>query len=458
MEILKQRINKTDNVCHNTKSNNKNHEINNINFLSSESCERNYISNSNEAFNENNKNINKNIIKFTKNSKSFEKMDLITKLSLILENENITKTEKIRTKNIFQNFVYYLNTNNSINKKTKSIFSKNLIYTKRIKISDVDKFIDDKYKQSTDLTIHTMKIKMRKYVRLVNNEPKLNFQKKQNKIIHISHSEDNKSKDIKIIIKYLSSKSNLLNILLFYFLYYVGLNYSLVSRLMIKNFKQAFKVLLIQKGTKIIKHFFPKQIINVLFYYFMESRSFESKYFFHDDVREQKNQSRTQFIKNEVKLFLDEIPDIKEKNKQKLLSEFSRLRKSKRLTKIGYCLFEQTFTKENDILKINEKNKNYCKFEDESDYIFNKNEECLNNINSLDNIKIKDDISSINYDGDIENSNDLNTSKLMNKGGKSNHLKKKFLESDYEYKNTTLFNNYEEDNSNSLLSLISNSF
>ena len=44
----------------------------------------------------------------------------------------------------------------------------------------------------------------------------------------------------------------------------------------------------------------------------------------------------------------------------------------------------------------------------ESDYIFNQNDESLNGINSLENIKFKDDISSINYDGDKENSNDLN--------------------------------------------------
>ena len=296
---------KNDNIHHNSKSKRKNHSQNNINYLSSESCVRNYRANSEKGFNINNKNINKDIIKLTKNSNSFEKMDLITKLSLILENQKITKTEKNRTKNIFQNFINYLNNNNnSINKKKNHKPSNSFIYDKRIKITDVTKFIDYKYKQSTDLTIHNMKIRMRKYVRLLNNEPKLNFQKKLNKIIQNNHSEDNKSKDIKKIIKYLSSKSNLLNILLFYFLYYIGLNYSLVSRLMIKNFKQDFKVLLIQKGTKIIKHFFPKQIINVLFYYFMESRSFKSKYFFYDNIKTKKINLVLNLYKMKLKNFL----------------------------------------------------------------------------------------------------------------------------------------------------------
>lgn len=75
---------KNDNIHHNSKSKRKNHSQNNINYLSSESCVRNYRANSEKGFNINNKNINKDIIKLTKNSKSFEKMDLITKLSLIL--------------------------------------------------------------------------------------------------------------------------------------------------------------------------------------------------------------------------------------------------------------------------------------------------------------------------------------------------------------------------------------
>ena len=133
---------------------------------------------------------------------------MISKLSIILDNQNITKTEKNRTKNIFQNFVSYLNDNNSIKSGKNSIFSNNFAYAKRISIKDVNKFIEDKYKHSTDLTIHNMKIRMRKYVRLLNNEPKLNFAKSSNKIIHSNKHVDNKYKDIKLIIKYLSSKSN----------------------------------------------------------------------------------------------------------------------------------------------------------------------------------------------------------------------------------------------------------
>lgn len=176
---------------------------------------------------------------------------------------------------------------------------------------------------------------------------------------------------------------------------------------MIKNFKQDFNVLIIQKGVKIIKHFFPKTIKYALFYYFIEPRSFELKYFFYDNIKEQKSQTRTQFIKKKVKEFFDEIPELEVNNKQKILSELSRLRKAKRLTNIIYSLFDSAFSKGSNILKINTKNKNYCRFKNESDYIFNYREISLNSTKSYHNIELKDDICSINYAGDRESSIDI---------------------------------------------------
>lgn len=64
---------------------------------------------------------------------------------------------------------------------------------------------------------------------------------------------------------------------------------------------------------------------------------------------------------------LKEIPEIKFEKKQLLFSEFSKLRKSKRKTKNVLGLFFPMFTKENEILKINIEDQNYCKFKDESD-------------------------------------------------------------------------------------------
>ncbi len=53
---------------------------------------------------------------------------------------------------------------------------------------------------------------MRKYVRQLNNEPNLNFRNKTKKIYSKNPSKLNLSKEIKIIIKNLTNKSNLLNI------------------------------------------------------------------------------------------------------------------------------------------------------------------------------------------------------------------------------------------------------
>jgi len=250
MENIKQKPKNTDNSIPNSKTKIELDSINNSDIFSNYSQESKNKVNTIDTFNENNKNFQREIIKFTKNSKSFEKSDLMSRLSIILEHQNITQIEKNRTKNIFKNFIDYSNNNKSINNRKNSIIANKILYTKRIKLSDINKFIDYKYKKSTDLTIHNMKIRMRKYVRLLNNEPKLNFRNKINKISSKNHPKLNMSKDIIIIIKYLANKSNLLNILLFYFLYFVGLNYSLLSRIMIQNFKRDFDVLIIKKEQK----------------------------------------------------------------------------------------------------------------------------------------------------------------------------------------------------------------
>lgn len=221
MENLEQKTESNNKIKHKTKIKKENHNINSNDIFSSKSSIKFNISNDNGSLSENNKNLIRETIKYTKNSKSFEKIDLITRLSLKVEYQDITKTEKTRIKNLFKNFVNYLNDNKSKNKRKMTTLSKNIILAKRIKIIDINKFIDAKYKHSTNLTIHNMKNIIRKYARLLNIEPKLNFQKKYSKIIHKKYLKYNKSKDINIIIKYIARKSNLLNILLFYFLVFL---------------------------------------------------------------------------------------------------------------------------------------------------------------------------------------------------------------------------------------------
>ena len=55
-----------------------------------------------------------------------------------------------------------------------------------------------------------------------------------------------------------------------------------------------------------------------------------------------------------------------------------------------------------------------------------------------------------------ENSSELNISELNYQEKKEKNLNKKFISTNYEYKKHSLFEYYEDDSSNKLLSLISN--
>ena len=190
--------------------------------------------------------------------------------------------KKKRVLNLFKNFNKYLTKNKS--KRTSININEDTInkIKTRIKINDANNYIKSRYKNGKDSTIIHLKIKIREYIRLLNNEPNLNFREKITKNIKKTSKTKSNDSQLTIIVKHLMYKSNLLHILLFYFLYFVGLNYSLVSRIMIKNFKNGFKILLLKKISKIIKHFFPRMITNLLFYYFHNSRIYETSFFFND--------------------------------------------------------------------------------------------------------------------------------------------------------------------------------
>jgi hypothetical protein len=247
-------------------------------------------------------------------------------------------------------------------------------------------------------------------------------------------------------------KSNLLHILLFYFSYFGGLNYSLESRIMIKNFKSGFKILILKKGSKNIKHFFPKMITNLLFYYF---HTYETSFFFNDEKKQKKDESRTKAIKNQMNQFLNDIPEIEFEKKQLLMSKFPKLRKSKRITKNVFGLFFPMFFKENDILKINTEDQNYCKFKDESDYICNKDDKYSYNNEPTKLFPIQDNIDSLDYDADEENSMKLNKIKFNFRRKNENNLKDTVFNCNFESLNNLILNFSEEDNSNKALSFIS---
>ena len=158
-----------------------------------------------------------------------------------------------------------------------------------------------------------MKIKMRKYIRIYNEEPKLNYKEK---IIQSKRKKEYSNlfeEELYCIIKCLMNKDNCHSILLFYFLFYVGLNFSFVSRINIHNFNSSFTKLILKKEDKCIRHHFSPIITSLLYLYFIKSRTYKSKYYFNDNNNGKSDESRVITIKNQIIDVFKDIPKINEK-------------------------------------------------------------------------------------------------------------------------------------------------
>lgn len=232
--------------------------------------------------------------------------DVIEKLSNILNERNVSFEYKRKILNLFRNFINYLiyvKQNKELIKNYKR-FNKYII--RRIKITDVNEYINDNYKNAKISTIESIKYRMRRFIRIINQEEDLDYSEK------IQRSKSNNissiAKDELIsIFNYINQKNDLLAFLLFYFFYFIGLNYSFIARILIKDFKSSFKTLIIRKGKKRIRHNFPPIISKILYLYFINFRTYNSFYFFEDNFINNNEESRASMIKKKFKIILDNI-------------------------------------------------------------------------------------------------------------------------------------------------------
>lgn len=344
---------------------------------------------------------------------------LINKIKNILILETISEKEKKRIINLFSNFFEFL-FDKCLDKKlvnsNKKLLSKK---TNRLKLSDVNKFIEYKYKNSKVSTIVSIKIKMRKYIRILNGEPKLNYRQKIVETKDISNPLSLNQDELYLIIKHLMKKETYFKILLFYFSYFVGLNYSLISRILIKNLNSSFNKLYLKKGLKVIRHSFPPYITYLLFFYFKKSRTYNSKYFFNDYDLGKNQKTRVETIKIQLKNILEEIKNIPRNKKKYLLFQFSKLRKSKKLNNTLYILFNPEYIKLLDNKNFDNK---YYKTQEKSENFFinySVNEK-LSNDNFFENsFNLENDIKDEEYFGDNEDSLKMNFDELLEKHEKN---------------------------------------
>lgn len=128
----------------------------------------------------------------------------------------------------------------------------------------------------SDSTKYYLLLTMRKFIKIINNEENINFnvknvKPKKNPIKVISQ------KEVYAIINYIKENNDLQIMLIFYFLYVKGLNYTSISRILLKDFNNEFSILITKKGKKSKYKIHPQ--ISEKLYAFFKTQNYNSLFF-----------------------------------------------------------------------------------------------------------------------------------------------------------------------------------
>lgn len=270
-------------------------------------------------------------------------IDVISRIDAIIDQEGQSDEYRIRIVNLFKGLCEYIKEKDKKNNiRLNNNDEENIYVIKRIKISDVYDYIT---KIKKDINPNTKKYnlsRIRKFVRMLNYEPDLNYNIKIGFSKKKECPEKLQEEELFKIINYLKGETTRQQLLIFYFLYYGGLSYSLLSRITIKDLKNSLKILIIKKR-KIIKRKIPDIIRNNLYFYITNKKK-ASKYLFYDSFDKSNLFSRTKLIRNNIIKILGSIEGINNKKIKKLINIFSKNRKSKNLPSKYYYLFDYMFS------------------------------------------------------------------------------------------------------------------
>lgn len=272
--------------------------------------------------------------------------NIINKIEKIMEQENSNFIYRRKVIKYFNNFINFLEKNSKTTETKIKIHireDKKIIYSiTEINLSDVYNFVHSNYNKYKDKTKNIILSIMRKFTRILNNKPDLNYEQKLN--FHKSHNNslilnDN---ELNSIVNYLKDNDELEALILFYFLYFSGLNFYSLSRCQIKDFQKDFEILKIIKD-KVKKIHIPL-VIKRNIKQFLLNRDIESKFLFIEYYNEKENiKSRATYLKDvfikSIKLF----KGFSEQKKNILIKDFSITRKYKILTEKYFQLFDFDF-------------------------------------------------------------------------------------------------------------------
>ena len=234
----------------------------------------------------------------------------------------------------------YLSNTKKIHKIIASRIKYKETILKRINLKDISDFINNYKGYKSEKTKYNILYLLRRLERALNNEPKLNFKKK----IHLLKSDirclNINKNDLNKIVSHFREKKVIENLLILYLLYYAGLNFYMISRIMIKNLNSSFKTLILIKSEKKRVHILPDIISNLLFDYFKNTRTFNSKYIFFDDYPKKKGLSRSKYIQNKFITAINKEKILYKGDNKEIISYFSKLRRAKYLSEKDYYLFD----------------------------------------------------------------------------------------------------------------------
>lgn len=177
-------------------------------------------------------------------------INAISKLNIIFKRRNLSIKYIERIFSYFISFFEFLHIKKNKEKVIKKIVGNNDIiyyYISKINIEDIYDFVNLKYNNYKNSTKNAILSKMRKYSRLLNEDFELEYKNKPN-FPRLSRNETIIEENLLVdIINNLKNNIDLENLIIFYFLYYSGITFSSIARILPNHFKNNFSLLKLKK-------------------------------------------------------------------------------------------------------------------------------------------------------------------------------------------------------------------
>lgn len=268
--------------------------------------------------------------------------DIFIRLNTILSGEKKSSTYSNVVYRLFNYLLLYLEKTKSPALKIISRNNKQYYYFSKLNIKDVEDF----YLNTTlsESTKHYYMNILKKYIKLLNRNSKLRFsknvasyKKKKNVIPQI----------IKSIIQKLKDFGNNEYFVLFFFLFFFGLNIYQISKISIKNINKeqnSISFVSYKHKHRLFKHKKIPKAILTYFNEFYETIKNKKGFLFFNDLRDKKNNTRKNQIENIIILFMKENLKLKYQEIAKFIKLFNDERPSIRLGGITKQIFSKYIT------------------------------------------------------------------------------------------------------------------